>query len=368
MLSTEECRWCDGILKDLLPDLVAQEQTIRAEFNATKSYKARTDRRLHTKLGLVSCTLLWDIRQFIIMAASPELDPRTFMLGNDTRSIRQRFLNDDLAALFHLPSFSKEPFGLLEQSILGRLRAKQSTAQLFTSETESNVERLLKQHIAGPIAQIYQLNQSTLADMRQMITRCCPDTFSSTISAVTPSPVARREEPNNDFPSEPSLTLADGRTPRKRRPKVHQQQAISQEYRRRAHESSDGNSRVDPVLLSDKGCKTFADYWKVWVDKWQQLETETEGAWRSDLNGSGGRRQWWSHRSPMFRLMQHLMTEKDMSEEQAVEEGTTIYNSISRKKGRDKPNIKDVGKRFKEELVKHGINLRGRPKGQRIVQ
>ena len=377
-LSPQEKAWCDELLRALVPGLVEQHDLVCTAFNAAKSHTERTKKRLYTKKGMLA-SMLRDVRNAFVMAASPELDPVTFLLMTDRRSIRAKYGNETLAVVFNLPAFSLPCFRQLEVSILNRLIAKENLTIVFNPEGQSAMERFVIQQVRQPLVQEHHQLRRQLQHEREQDRLEWERRFQWMISqqqgapplsavppAVTPSPSvtyrASQINQDNDDSSLESIpmptTLADGITPRKRRPAVRQHDAISQECKRR-QKCGESQQDVELVVLSDTGCITFPDYWNWYKAHYREKEIAGNGAWRRDFQGSRNRSQWWSQRSAMFRCVEHYMDAMAMSEEAAVEKATTIYNGIP-KKG-IKPDIKAINKAFKEEMKCLGINLKGRP-------
>ena len=88
-LTPMESTLCDAILLELLPELVSQHKMICEQFDGAKTYKNRVANRLYTKKGMTT-SMVMDVKQCIVMLASPVLDPVSYLLTADTRSLRQQ--------------------------------------------------------------------------------------------------------------------------------------------------------------------------------------------------------------------------------------------------------------------------------------
>ena len=207
--------------------------------------------------------------------------------------------------------------------------------------------------------------------------RPCPCRFQSCQGApatVTPektqtghSPLHHRTAHEDDEGSTDGAGfLADGVTPRKRAPATRQHSAMTMEWQRRLANGngidSDGN---DLILLSDGHCRTIEDYWELYKTKFEQLELNTNGAWRKDIGGkrarSRARSQWWTQRSPMFRLVEYHLAQPDATEQDALKKVSELFDTVEKGKN-GKPKIKDINRVFKKELNRLNIALKGRPK------
>ena len=383
----------DEIVLGLAPTIVEECATIQAVYDKEKSHKKRLELRLFTLLGTLEA-MVHDLEQFVLMMASPTVNPETYRLVADTRSLWEMYHNDGLAALLNLPPFHTAAFVELQKSTLEKMQKKQQHLVPLDDEAKGAMERCLIRHVARPLAAFHQQFEATIArsnEENEIRVRRCEEmlelaltqrTSTSTSVAALVTPMRHGRSPahtsvvqtaNEEDDREPIplsvMTLADGCTPRKRRPAIRQETAISHQYKRREQNGVIGN---DPALevLKDSSCASVRDLWSMYKKTWKPLEISTCGEWRKDFVNPDGRKnrsrsQFWTQRSGLFRVIEHYMNELSMSEEEAIQKAEEIWNSVDVGKRGKKPPIKEVSKAFKAELQKLNISHRGRPKGRK---
>jgi hypothetical protein len=315
------------------------------------------------------------------MVASPATDPKTHQLNpNDTRSLWRRFNSDSLAALLQLPGFKLPSFARLEQSILGKLKARANLSELLlTQQSQCAMERFMAQHISRPLVQMHQENRVVITELQQqhkvhlrekevmlqhllkgdhivvasptgLVSVSSPSKAQkiSNLAVVTPLTAVELTDSAEEL-----TTLADGKTPRKRRCPITQHEAISREVKMR--QATGVESEEELAIFNDQDCNCACDYWNKYNRKWKNMS-------RKDVGGKRGRSQWVTQRSGIWRLIEHCMFGLNDTEEAAIQKAELIYASVEVGSRSGKPNIKHLNKAFKAELSRLGISLTGRPK------
>ena len=372
--SPDEQHLLDEVVLALVPDLVEQKKLADIEYSSAKKHEARTSKRLTTIKSLLGGAIN-DVEHCVLMLASPLVDPATYLLVEDKRSLWALYHNDSLAPLLNQAAFKLPAFAKLQVSTLAKMTAANEFSSSLNSESKCAMEKYVKDHLARPMMLHHQENRQIMNQCSQVlgiILKQEPATVGSSRAAFV--------TPDKDFRDSPmdlsgkllfpggSPTLADGRTPRKRKAPVSQSVAISSEYKRR---DSSGKFQGESIeLLCDKGLITLEDYWFKYKNDWKPKEAATGGAWRKDFafNSDGTRlnhrKQWWTQRRSMFEVIEHYMDVEDLSEENALAKANLLYTGIDRKAGKRKPPIKEINRVFKKELSSLGIKKNGRPRKQ----
>lgn len=375
--------WLDEIVQLLIPDIVVQYKQVCEEYIATKSHQERKAKRLTTIKGMLGGAKN-DVEHLVMMMASPLVHPDTYMIdSNNTQSLWDIYHNDVFAGVLNGPAFQLEAFSLLQQSILGKLKAQHDFASSLSRESKCAMEAYIKDNVTRPLFISHQENRTVMAHIQQQqeiqnrnhqqLLQCIMNGGNTTRNFVTPdkapawpangTPIRYQNQPTQNISPARTVTLAG--TARKRKAEVTQRDAISQEYRRR---ELAGESVGEPIeLLCDKGLITLDDYWAKYKSKWKPLEESTDGEWRKDLiceqdgKVKRGRSAWWTQRVGMFKVIEHLIDSVGLTESEALDKARTIFNSARDSPGK-KPGIKKLNVAFKKEMEMLGIKAIGRPK------
>lgn len=381
--SPDEQLWLEEIVQNLIPDIIMQHSQVCEEYNATKSHQERKAKRLTTIKGMLGSAKN-DVEHLVIMMASPLVHPDTYMLDtNNTQSLWELYHNDVLSPVLNLPAFKLESFANLRQSILDKMKAQNDFTLSLSRESKCAMEKYIKDHVARPMFINHQENRTVMARLQQQqeiqnrtqqyLMQCVMKQEHQSCNTVTPdkfparpligSPM-RLQNYTTQIITPAHATLANGRTPRKRKAEITQIVAISQEYKRR---ELVGECALEPIeLLCDKGLTTLDDYWAKYKAKWKPLEESTDGEWRKDFicdedgKTKRGRSAWWTQRVGMFKVIEHHM-ESGLTESEALDKARTIYNSQRKSPGK-KPGIKELNVAFKKEMEHLGIKSTGRPR------
>lgn len=124
-------------------------------------------------------------------------------------------------------------------------------------------------------------------------------------------------------------------------------------------------ARQDKALLSlDKHCKTFQDFFLLWIFKLRPLEIEKGNKWRMDrrhvVNAQDGtkkekvskaRAKWFSERKPIFMYAEIKMSEENATVTSVLEEGERVFDSLRNpnpKRKRRRPAMEKLTKGFLE--------------------
>ena len=356
----------------LVPELSMAHEELCSRFAQTKTVEERKTERLYTLKGTAG-HMLYEICQFVLMMATPPVDPVSFKINtNDRASLWTRYRHGPLSHLLSLPAFHSQQFKELQALVEQKLLEDVIFQSTLNQESKNAIEQFISSRIARPLHEMQRQNMAIMDLVRQqqeVYTQSQKETQRSikeireilvNMRSTTspPSPRNHDQESDEDHPS----VVPPADPGRLRRKQVKQHQLISEMSQSLAM----SGKNLDPqrsMVFMDNHCQGFRDYWKLWKDRWKRLEEETLGGWRKDIGSSRARSSWWTLRSPMFRFVEHLISKGD-EEEVAIEKAEIIFNSVTGiRKGNKRP-IKKIADAFKRELAVAGINLKGRPKGR----
>jgi hypothetical protein len=92
--SPSEQLWLDEIVQELIPSIVQQHQQACLEYASTINHQVRRAKRLTTIKGMLGSAKN-DVEHFVMMMASPLVNPDTYLLDpTDTRSLWEIYHND----------------------------------------------------------------------------------------------------------------------------------------------------------------------------------------------------------------------------------------------------------------------------------
>ena len=264
--------------------------------------------------------------------------------------------------------------------MLEKMRRQFDFAISLPSDSRCAMASFCREHVARPIYQYQQEHRTVMSHVQQTqeinarqyneLKQLLVDQRHTSIHPVTPHKQnwVSRNTAQLSVVTPAQSTLADGCSPRKRKPPVTQMAAISHEYKRR--ELAGESAVSEPIeLLCDKGLYTFDDYWHMYKSKWRPLEESTHGMWRQDFvcdhdgKKKRGRSAWWTQRVGMFKVVEQYISSCGLTEEEAVAKATAIFNG-ARSHSDKKPGIKALNTAFKREMAALGIKATGRPKKQ----
>jgi hypothetical protein len=377
----EEKLWLDEILNLVIPAIMLQHSTVCELYEGCKDAFQRKERRLYTIKGMLDSAVK-DVQHFVMMMACPLVDPNTFQLDpNNTQSLWRLYHNESLSVILNHQAFRSTAFQMLESSTLTKMQQQSHYLGMLNNESRCALINFCNEHVARPVYQ-NQLEHQTLMlhlqqsseiqsrKMEELKSLLLNANTTSALPTVTPdkrliAPVPTTTN-GNHAGSTVNDTLADGRSPRKRRVPITQLDAISVAYKRQEEETGCVTHSIE--LLCDRGLHTLDDYWNTYISKWRPLEIATSGAWRQDfiLDADGKKRRqrssWWTQRVGMFKVIEHYMSEDGLSEAEALSKATVIYNGAKKDSSEKKPGIKALNMAFKKEMENLGIKSDGRPK------
>ena len=377
--------WLNEILNYLIPHIMFHHSEACKLFDSNRSAPERTKLRLYTIKGMLD-SVVNDVEHFVIMMACPLVDPTTLQVdANNTHSLWKLFHNEAFSVILNLPAFHSAAFKSLESSILSKMQQQNQFLTTLTNESRCALVNFCNEHVARPVYQNQLEHQTVMLHLQQncaiqsrkieeLKTLMLNGHSARGLPTVTPDRrlLAANSIIDNEsiHLSTPTLnaTLADGRSPRKRRVPITQLEAISDAYKMQEEEAGCVTQSIES--LCDRGLYTLEDYWNMYTSKWRPLEIETEGAWRKDFtyDSDGKKRRqrssWWTQRVGMFKVVEHYMSEGGLSEEAALAKARTIYNGAKKDSLEKKPGIKALNVAFKKEMDALGIKSTGRPKKQ----
>ncbi len=354
----------------LVPELTEEHEKLCRRFNEKKSVEERKKERLYTLRGTAG-HMLYEICQFVLMMATPPIDPVSYKINiNDRASLWTRYRHGTLSHLLNLPPFHSQQFKELQVLVEKKLVEDVVFQSALNQQSRNAMEEFITSKIAQPLHEMQRQNMALMNLVRQQqevynqsqkeTNEAIKDIKQTLLQMGTNRnpPLSTTDRQSNDM-SRGTIITTQTEPVRLRRKQVKQHQLVSEMSQALAVQGRNLNPNCSTVLV-DSHCQGFRDYWKLWRERWKKLEEETQGDWRRDIGSSRARSSWWTLRSPMFRFVEHLM-KTNVEEEDAVSRAEVIFNSVTGKRKGSKRPIKKIAEAFKRELEIAGISLRGRP-------
>jgi hypothetical protein len=106
----------DQILNQLIPDIMHHYAKVLELFDSHRSVNDRKEKRLYTIKGLL-CSAVHEVQHFVLMMASPLVDPTTFQLDpNNSQSLWQLYHNEAVGGC------TISPAGLYKPLVVGAIQ------------------------------------------------------------------------------------------------------------------------------------------------------------------------------------------------------------------------------------------------------
>lgn len=359
-----------------IAQLLAMRDAIHAAHSQCKSQKERMDKRLCTLKRSIDSIVVEIKRAFVLFVTRP-IDPETFLLQPNEKTMFETFYNGLLLPLFQHSVFESQEFLDLRAAVRELENKQHEHSSLLQPAFYSSQQQQLKDYLLPVQTAIF----TELHSMRLERERDREQASKTLSGSLLPGPAqsklllapAKQPVPLQQPPSKSDVPLKYSSEPRQKRP------CIRQEDVHRAEEPT----TVPRPLLKDDGIDSLRDQWKIYTEKWRPLEQHPEHTvkWRADrpvkdANGNWQRSKrnsnWWNKRIRMWQLVElyieeHLANHPGCSPEEAEEaalvRGTDLYEIFRKSKN----NKNYIFQQFTKEWKTHtGMTLRpGRKKGDR---
>jgi hypothetical protein len=356
----------DELLQLIFPALIMTRKNVYARYFACTTHEERKEQRLCTLKGCIDGLIL-DVTRFLQMAASRFVDPKDpNILQKDSLTIQGHFKN--------AAARGGAAYRIFNHRVFDSDVYKTFAARVHCAEDEYHALLDLEEPPLGPGQQKQLSKMSRQIDRRftmlskQLITQISRVTAlvpaqsfiaSQSVPASPAPPMIPTQHTTSSprhvvVPEPTSQYRKDGKTKRQRQPQLRQGELLNLEAAQGAAEPG-----IERKELEDSHCFTFEQHYSLYKTKWKPLEDKHGNAWRADIKVNGklknSRTTWWGYRYPMYIYVESAMNRKGWVEQVAIQEATTIFETVPQGRRSGRRCIKKLNKAFWAKLEEMGI-------------
>jgi hypothetical protein len=350
----------DSLIDAFIPMLNPARTQEWSKYNACTKYEQLEQGRLFQSTGCIDAIrdMVW--KALCMLAARP-LDFKSGKLEKDSPPLLRQFQDDPRMLLFRHHAFESAEFITLMSQVKEQQNELDEYKLSISPRDRNAIENWLSDFVVNDLQALFLLyrglrnsSPSTQQQQNDPGSLMLVDTPAPSFTSVfeTPVPATQDQCKNGDIRQ------------RKR--------SVSKGDRARlAHEQGVTGPAIQyaAILAAPDNNQTLRDYWNQYrygtsgAPSLQWLEESTRKKWRQDIKLVGGEKKacasrvWWNVRVPIYNLMHYYLDTLCLTEEAALQEAETVFNTVSVSRKTKKKSFEKLSSVFKMKLRSLGDDV-----------